>query len=287
VFPVEVHTSLVSYAGRRFLLMVARDISDRLRAEEQRDRLRQLEADLAHINRVSMMGELTASIAHEVNQPLSGVVSNGSACLRWLAGDAPNLDEAREAARRIVRDGKRAGEVIARIRALTRRTEVPREKLNLNETVREVLALIGDDAKRKSVTIRTQFADNVFPVSGDRVQLQQVLLNLAMNGIEAMSGVDERARELVITTRNIDPDQVQVTVEDSGIGLDPDTAGKIFDPFYTTKSGGMGMGLSISRSILQAHGGRLWATVRDGAGTIFYFALPKYHEEPDATPTGA
>jgi signal transduction histidine kinase len=266
--------------------MVARDISDRLRAEEQRDRLRQLEADLAHINRVSMMGELTASIAHEVNQPLSGVVSNGSACLRWLAGDAPNLDEAREAARRIVRDGKRAGEVIARIRALTRRTEVPREKLNLNETVREVLVLIGDDAKRKNVTIRTQFADNVFPVSGDRVQLQQVLLNLAMNGIEAMSGVDERARELVITTRNIDPDQVQVTVEDSGIGLDPDTAGKIFDPFYTTKSGGMGMGLSISRSILQAHGGRLWATARNGAGTIFHFALPKYNEEPDAAPTG-
>src|SRR5271157_5388668 len=189
LFPVEVHTSLVSYGGGRFLLKVARDISDRVQAEEQRERLRQLEADLAHINRVSMMGELTASIAHEVNQPLSGVVSNASACLRWLAGDAPNMEEAREATRRIVRDGKRAGEVIARIRALTRKAEVPREQLDLNETIREVLALVGDQAKRKSVIIGTQFGDDVFPVRGDRVQLQQVLLNLVMNAIEAMSSV--------------------------------------------------------------------------------------------------
>ena len=136
-----------------------------MRAEEQRERLRQLEADLAHINRVSMMGELAASIAHEVNQPLSGIVSNGSACLRWLAGDTPNLEEAREAARRIVRDGKRAGDVIARIRALTKRTATPREELDLNETIREVLALVGDEAKRKSVIIRTQFADDLSPVS--------------------------------------------------------------------------------------------------------------------------
>jgi signal transduction histidine kinase len=226
-----------------------------------------------------MMGELTASIAHEVNQPLSGVVSNGGACLRWLAGDVPNLEEAREAARRIVRDGKRAGEVIARIRALTRRTEVSREKLHLNETIRQVLALVGDQAKRNSVVIRTQFADDLSPVSGDQVQLQQVVLNLVMNAIEAMSSVEDRARELVITTQNVDPDQAQVTVEDSGVGLDPNTMQKIFDPFYTTKPGGMGMGLSISRSILQAHGGRLWAAAKDGKGTIFYFSLPKYHKE--------
>ena len=225
------------------------------------------------------MGELAASIAHEVNQPLSGIVSNGSACLRWLAGDAPNLEEAREAARDIVRDGKRAGEVIARIRALTKKAAASREKLDLNETIREVLALVGDEAKRKSVVIRTQFADDVFPVLGDQVQLQQVVLNLVMNAIEAMSSVGDRARELVITTRNIDPDQVQVTVEDSGTGLDPNTMTKIFEPFYTTKPGGMGMGLSISRSILQAHGGRLWATAKDGPGTIFHFTLPKYHEE--------
>jgi PAS domain S-box-containing protein len=279
LFPVEVHTSQYCYGGRRFLLKVARDISDRLRVEEQRERLRQLEADLAHINRVSMMGELAASIAHEVNQPLSGVVSNGSACLRWLAGDVLNLEEAREAARRIVRDGKRAGEVIARVRALAKRAAAPSEKLDLNETIREVLALVGDEANRKSVNIRAQFADGLSPISGDRVQLQQVMLNLVMNAIEAMSSVGDRPRELRIITRNIDADQVQVTVKDSGAGIDPNTLDKIFDPFYTTKPGGMGMGLSISRSILQAHGGRLWVAAKDGPGTIFHFSLPKYHDE--------
>jgi two-component system, LuxR family, sensor kinase FixL len=255
------------------------DITDRKRAEEERERLRQLEADLAHINRVSMLGELAASIAHEVNQPLSGVVSNGSACLRWLAGEPPNLEEARETARRIVRDGKRAAEVIARIRALSKRAATTRERLDLNETIQDVLALAGDEAKKKSVIIRTQFADDLSPVSADRVQLQQVLLNLVMNAIEAMSSVGDRARELALTTRNLDADQVQVTVEDSGTGLDPDTMDKIFNPFYTTKPGGMGMGLSISRSILQAHGGRLWATAKDGLGTIFSFTLPTYHDE--------
>ena len=279
VFYVEANTSCFWYGGRRFLLHVSRDITDRLRAEEQRDRLRQLEADLAHINRVSMMGELAASVAHEVNQPLSGVVSNASAGLRWLAGDAPNLEEAREGLRRIVRDGKRAGDIIARIRALTKKAVASGEKLDLNETIGEVLALVGDETRRKSVIIRTQFADDLSPVSGDRVQLQQVVLNLVMNAIEAMSVVDERARELAIGTRNIDPDQVQVTVQDSGTGIDPQTIDRIFDSFYTTKPGGMGMGLSISRSILQAHGGRIWATANDGRGTIFHFTLPKRHEE--------
>jgi PAS domain S-box-containing protein len=255
------------------------DITDRKRAEEERERLRQLEADLAHINRVSVLGELAASIAHEVNQPLSGVVSNGSACLRFLAGDPPNVAEVREAIRDIVRDGKRAGEVIARIRALTKRAATPQEKLDLNETIREVFALIGDEAKRKSVIIQTRFADDLSPVAADRVQLQQVILNLVMNAIEAMSSVDDRARELVITTRNVDLELVQVTVEDSGIGIDSQTIDKIFDSFYTTKPGGMGMGLSISRSILQAHGGRLWATAKDGLGTTFNFTLPTYHGE--------
>jgi PAS domain S-box-containing protein len=278
-FPVEVHATLFQHGGRRFLLRVARDISDRLRAEEQRERLHQLEADLAHISRVSMLGELATSIAHEVNQPLSGIVSNGSACLRFLAGDTPNLEEAREGVRDIVRDGKRAGEVIARIRALTKRAATRREELDLNDTLREVLALVGDEAIERKVIIRTQFADDLSPVTGDRVQLQQVGLNLIMNGMEAMSGVDQRPRELVITTRRMEPDQVQVTVEDSGIGLDPNTIDKIFDPFYTTKPGGMGMGLSICRSILQNHGGRLWATVNDGPGTSFHFTLPKYHDQ--------
>jgi PAS domain S-box-containing protein len=255
------------------------DVTDLKRAEEERERLRQLEADLAHINRVTMMGELAASIAHEVNQPLSGVVSNGSACLRWLAGDSPNLAEAREAASRIVRDGKRAGEVIARIRALTKTTPTPRGKLDVNETIREVLVLVGDKAEKESVTIRTQFDHALALVSGDRVQLQQVVLNLVMNAIEAMSGIRGKARELLITTRNIDADQVQVSVQDSGPGIDPAAIGKIFDPFYTTKPDGMGMGLSICRSIIQGHGGRLWATANDGPGTTFHFTLPKHHEE--------
>jgi C4-dicarboxylate-specific signal transduction histidine kinase len=255
------------------------DITERKRAEQERERLRQLEADLAHINRVSILGELAASIAHEVNQPLSGVVSNGSACLRWLSGDVPNVEEARETARRIVRDGKRAGEVIARIRALTKRAVTPREELNLNEIIRDVIALVGDEAKRTGVSIRTQFADDLSLILGDRVQLQQVVLNLVMNAIEAMSSIGERPRELVITTRNIDVEQVQVTIKDSGPGIDPNTLDKIFEPFYTTKPGGMGMGLSISRSILQAHGGRLWVAAKDGPGTIFHLSLPKYHEE--------
>ena len=281
-FPVEVHTSVFHHGGRRFLLKVARDISDRLRAEEQRDKLRQLEADLAHMNRVSMLGELTASIAHEINQPLSGVVSNGSACLRWLAGDTPNMEEARETARRIVRDGKRAGEVIARIRALTKKTEACREKVDLNGVIREVLALVGDEATKNRVAIRTGFANDIFLVLGDRVQLQQVVLNLVMNGIEAMSSAGVQARELAITTRNVDSDQVQVTVQDSGKGLDPDTMPKIFDPFFSTKPSGMGMGLSISRSILQAHGGQLWAAANDGPGMSFHFTLPRYDESSHA-----
>ena len=259
------------------------DIDDRRRAEEERERLRQLEADLARINRVSIMGELGVSIAHEVNQPLSGIVSNGSACLRWLAGSVPNLEEVREGLRRIVRDGKRAGEVIARIRALAKRTAPLREKVDLNDTVREVLALVGDEAKRNRVTIRTRFASDLSPVSGDRVQLQQIVLNLIMNAIEAMSGVEDRSRELMITTRNIDAEQVQVSVADSGIGIDPQKLDKIFDSFYTTKPSGMGMGLSISRSILQAHGGRLWASANDGPGATFQFSLPKYQREESNT----
>jgi signal transduction histidine kinase len=255
------------------------DIEDRKRSEEERERLRQLEADLAHINRVNMLGELTASIAHEVNQPLSGILSNGGACLRWLAREVPNLEEAREGLQRIVRDGKRAGDVIARVRALTKRAALLREKLDLNETIREVLVLVGDEAKRNSVTIRTQFADEVCPIVGDQVQLQQVLLNLVMNAIQAMSSVTETVRKLVITTRNIEQDRLQVTVGDSGTGLDPEKIARIFEPFYTTKPGGMGMGLSICRSILQNHGGRLWATGNDGPGTSFHFTLPKHQGE--------
>ena len=257
---------------------IATDIEDRKQAEEERERLRQLEADLAHINRVSMLGELAASIAHEVNQPLAGIVSNGGACLRFLDVDPPDLAETREAVRDIVRDGKRAGEIITRIRALTNRTVPPSETLDLNEIIREVLALVADEAKRNKVVIRTEFEEDATPVSGDRVQLQQVLLNLVMNAMDAMSSVDDRGRQLAIITQDVeDQGRVQVTVEDSGTGLDPDKVTRIFEPFYTTKSDGMGMGLSISRSIVQNHGGRLWATANEGPGTSFRFTFPKYH----------
>ena len=255
------------------------DIEDRRRAEQERERVRQLESDMAHINRVSMMGELAASVAHEVNQPLTGIVSNGSACIRLLAAQSPNVEEALDGLRDIVRDGKRAGEVIARIRAMTKRAATPRGELDLNDVIREVLVLVRDEAKKRSVSIQTEFAETLASVMGDRVQLQQVVLNLVMNAMDAMSTVSGRPRELVIHTRNMDGGQVQVTVEDSGVGLDPDKMSKIFEPFYTTKSSGMGMGLSICRSIVQSHGGLLWATANDGPGTRFHFSLPAYHEE--------
>jgi len=253
------------------------DVTERKRAEEA---LRQAQAALAHVTRLTTMGEMTASIAHEINQPLSGIVSNGSACLRWLAGNPPNLEEARDAARRIVRDGKRAGEVIARIRALAKKGGTPTGKLDINQTIREILALVGDEVKGKGAIVRTQFADDLSPVLGDRVQLQQVVLNLIMNGIEAMSSVEGRPRELVITTRNVEAGQVRVTIQDSGTGLEPQNLEKIFDAFYTTKPAGLGLGLSISRSIVQKHGGRLWATANDGPGTTFQFTVPKSDEEP-------
>jgi PAS domain S-box-containing protein len=252
------------------------DVTDRKRAEEERERLRQLEADLAHIDRISMMGELAASVAHEVNQPLSGVVVNANACLRWLAGDSPNLEEAREAVRRIVRDGKRAGDVIARIRALATKTATAKERLDLNEAVREVVAFAGDELRKNRVAVRTEFAPGLSPVWGDRVQLQQVALNLVMNAIEAMSSVEDRPRELIVRTQSDEAGQVQVTVQDSGRGLDPQSLERIFEAFYTTKHGGMGMGLSISRSIIQNHGGKLWAVANEGPGISVQFTIPNY-----------
>jgi len=251
---------------------VMTDSEDRKQAEEA---LRKAQAELAHVTRITTMGELAASIAHEVNQPLSGVVVNGNACLRWLVGDSPNLDEAREAVRRIVRDGKRAGDVIARIRALATKTTTAKERLDMNEAIREVMALAQDELRKNRVAVRTEFAPDLAPVVGDRVQLQQVVLNLVMNGIEAMSGVEDRPRELIVRTQNDDAGQVRVTVQDSGIGLDPESMERIFDAFYTTKHGGMGMGLSISRSIIQHHGGKLWAVANNGPGTSFQFTVPK------------
>ncbi len=251
------------------------EIAQREQAEED---LRHAQAELAHVIRVATVGETTASIAHEVNQPLSAVVVNGGACLRWLARDPPNLDEAREAARCIVRDGKRAGDVIARIRALATKTATPKQRMNMNEAIQEVVALARSELRRNNVTLRMELEDDLSPVLGDRVQLQQVVLNLVMNGVEAMSTVGERPRELVIRTQKDEADQVRVAVQDSGMGLDPQSRERIFDAFYTTKDEGMGVGLSISRSIVQNHGGRLWAVANDGPGTTFQFTVPKYRE---------
>jgi len=250
------------------------DIEDRKRAEEA---LRKAQADLAHFTRIATMGEFAASIAHEVNQPISGIVINAKTCLRWLAGASPNLDEAREAARRIIRDGTRAGDIVARIRASVMRTATAKDRLDMNDAIREVVGLALDEVLRNSVILRTELADDLSPVLGDRTQLQQVVLNLVINGVQAMSTVAGRARELVIRTQNDEAEQVRVTVQDSGTGLDPQIMQHIFDPFYTTKPGGMGMGLSISRSIIQNHGGRLWAVPNEGPGTTFHFTVPKYH----------
>jgi PAS domain S-box-containing protein len=250
------------------------DIEERKQTEEK---LRQAHAELARVARVVTMGELAASIAHEVNQPISGMVMNGNACLRWLAADAPNLYEARENARRIVRDGKRAGEVIARVRALATKTATEKVRLDMNELTQEIIALTRSEINKNGVTLRTEFASDVWPVLGNRVELQQVLLNLIMNGIEAMRTVGERPRDLVIQTQNDEADQVRITVQDSGIGLDPQSIQRIFDAFYSTKHGGMGMGLSISRSIVEHHGGRLRTVTGHSPGATFQFTVPKYH----------
>jgi signal transduction histidine kinase len=249
------------------------DVEDLKRTEEA---LSKSQAELAHVTRVTTMGELAASIAHEVNQPLSAIVNNGSACLRWLSGAAPDLDEAREAARRVIRDGNRAGEVITRIRALLRKTDAEKARMDINQTIREVVKLTRNEAARKGVTLRMDLAADLPPVLGDRVQLQQVILNLVMNGVEAMASATGRPRELLIRSRPYESDKALVAVQDSGVGLDGQDLEKIFDAFYTTKPQGMGMGLAISRSIVEDHGGRLWVAPNDGPGATFQFTLLKY-----------
>jgi PAS domain S-box-containing protein len=248
-----------------------RDVTERKTSE---DALSKMRAELAHVARVSALGEMTASIAHEVNQPLAGIVINANACLRWLDGESPNLDGARGAAQRIIRDGKRAGEVIKRLRALFGKTGAANTPLDLNEAIQEVLVLTRRELQRNMVAVRTLFDDELPRVIGDRVQLQQVVLNLIMNASEAMSGVEGRPRELVISTRLADGEKAQVSVTDSGVGLDAQEKERIFEAFYTNKNEGMGMGLSISRSIVENHNGRLWAEPNDGPGAGFFFTVP-------------
>jgi PAS domain S-box-containing protein len=251
------------------ILETNNDITGRRHAE---DAARRAQEELTHAARVATMGELSASIAHEVNQPLSGVVINANASLRWLAGPSPNLEEARDALQRIIRDGKRASDVIARVRALSRKDVTERERLDLNEIIRAVVALAQGELRKNRVMLKTQLADHLPAVLGDRIQLQQVVLNLMMNAIEAMSVVSDRPRELAISTYG-EGEQVRVTVQDSGTGLDPQAMGRIFDAFYTTKHSGLGMGLSISRSIVDNHGGKLWAVPNEGPGTTFQFTV--------------
>jgi C4-dicarboxylate-specific signal transduction histidine kinase len=264
-------------SGNFEFLGAVTDVTERKRAEEalrqKETSLREAQTELAHVSRVTTMGQLAASIAHEVNQPLAGIVTNANAGLRWLAGELPNINEAREAIRRIIRDGNRAGDVIARMRALFEKACSTREQLDINEAIEEVVILTQTEARRNRVTLREELAADLPRVMGDRVQLQQVIMNLTLNAIEAMSTVQDRARELLIKTQRGKDNEVWVAVQDSGIGFDPQNAQRMFDPFHTTKSGGLGMGLSISRSIVESHGGRLWAVSNDGPGATFQFTL--------------
>jgi PAS domain S-box-containing protein len=253
------------------LLRIVEDITDRRRAEEA---VAEIQAELARVTRVTTLGEFAASIAHEVNQPLAAVVTNGNAGLRWLAAGSPNLDEAREALSRIIRDANRASDVIARVRTLTRKTTTEKVLLDINDAIEDVIAIVQGEMRRDGVTLRIKLARDLPRVLGDRVQLQQVMLNLIMNGIEATSPVGDRPRDLVVTTQVDGADGLHVSVEDSGVGLEPRNAQRIFEAFYTTKSEGMGMGLSISRSIIESHKGRLWATPNDGPGATLHFTLP-------------
>jgi predicted ATPase/signal transduction histidine kinase len=245
---------------------------DELRRSEAA--LREAQSELARVTRLTTMGQMAASIAHEVNQPLAGIVTNANASLRWLAGDAPNVDEAREALRRIVRDGSRAGDVTKRIRALFTKTRVAKERLDINEAIGEVVALTESEMRRNQVVLQMQLAADLPLIVGDRVQLQQVMLNLILNGIEAMSTIEGHPRKLVIRTgRGAGKAEVCVEVKDSGIGLDPLSLERIFEAFHSTKPDGLGMGLSISRSIIESHGGRLWAELNEGRGATFQFTL--------------
>jgi C4-dicarboxylate-specific signal transduction histidine kinase len=251
------------------------DVHDWRQAQEE---LRNTQAELAHTTRVLTMGELTASIAHEVNQPLGAIVTSAAACERWLAAEPPKMEKARRALERIVNDGRRAGEVIKRIRALMKRQAPRKDWLDINETILDVVALAQYQLSRGDILLETRLAEGLPLVQGDRVQLQQVLLNLIVNAIEAMSGIDERRCELTIVSAADGPDAVSIEVRDTGTGLDPERATHLFEPFYTTKAEGIGIGLSISRSIVEAHGGHLSATANVPHGAVFRFSVPL--EEP-------
>jgi C4-dicarboxylate-specific signal transduction histidine kinase len=257
--------------NRPVVLIVCEDITEGKRAAEA---LREVQMELMHANRVATMGQLTASIAHEVNQPIAAAVTAAQAALRWLARRPPDLEEARRALAHTVKNANRAGDVIGRIRDLIKKT-LPRENnVDINEAITEVLVLTGGETGKQGVSVRTQFAEGLPLIHGDRVQMQQVILNLIINAIEAMSGADGGPRDLLISTGKDGPESVLVAVADSGPGLAPATLQCLFEAFYTTKPRGLGLGLSICRSIVEAHGGRLWAAANVPRGAIFQFTVP-------------
>jgi PAS domain S-box-containing protein len=258
-------------AGRPLFIGAIRDVTEAKLAEEALNKAR---SELTHVARVTTLSTLTASIAHEVNQPLSGIVTNAGTCLRMLEAHPANIDGARETARRIIRDGNRAADVITRLRALFSKREFALEPLDLNEATREVIALSVSDLRRNRVVLQPELAEDLPAVTGDRIQLQQVILNLLRNASEAMAGVDDRPRQLLIRTAREPEDRVKLSVRDCGVGLDRQSMDKLFDAFYTTKSAGMGIGLSVSRSIVERHHGSLWAEPNDGPGATFAFHIP-------------
>jgi len=251
---------------------ITMDITDRKRAEEERERLRQLEADLAHINRVNMLGELAAALAHEIKQPIAASITSANALLRWLAHDPPDLERARAAATRIERDGNRAADVINRLRSFYKKGPLPeREMLDIKDIIQEMTVLLGDDALRHSIAIRSEFHEDVPEFLADRVQLQQVFMNLMLNAIEAMK---DAGGEMTIRSGLNEEGQLLISISDTGVGLPVENSERIFDAFHTTKPQGTGMGLAITRSILESHGGRIWATANHGAGATFHFTIP-------------
>jgi PAS domain S-box-containing protein len=267
----------VSYSPLRFgsekveaALVIARDLTDYALASEA---LRQTQSDLAHASRLTTMGELTASLAHEVNQPITAVVNGASTCVRWLTRDEPDVGEAREAASGVIRNARRAAEIIQGIRSISKKGELKRQLADVNELIREMMALLRNEARRHSISTRAELDDTLPGVMVDSVQIQQVMMNLMMNGIDAMRDVDQ-PRELAIRSRRAGDQQLVIAVSDTGAGLPPQQVDKIFDPFFTTKPHGLGMGLRISRSIVESHGGRLWATDNSPQGASFYFTLP-------------
>ncbi|WP_424631789.1 PAS domain S-box protein [Bradyrhizobium sp. SYSU BS000235] len=265
-------TGQIEYIG------AVQDVTKRRLSEEA---LEEVRSELAHVVRIASLGVLTASIAHEVNQPLSGILTNASTCLRMLAADPPNIDGARETARRTIRDGNRAADVIVRLRALFGKRKLTMDPVDLNEATQEVIALLTNELRRDRVNVRTQLSDELPPVLGDRVQIQQVILNLARNALDAMVDVDTRPRMLVVRTERDTDDGVRLTVQDAGVGFNSMDADRMFDAFFTTKENGMGIGLSVSRSIIESHHGRIWAQPNDGYGASFSFSIPRRLENPD------